>query len=89
MKCSLVSWASHFLYTFPKKTALKFFFVYDENNLVLYWQQQARPFEEFMAFKKIFMEVFRKNVNKKCVAQPIKEHFIFSKDKLPSNMELV
>ena len=44
---------------------------------------------EFKPFKTFFREVFWENVNKKCDAQSTKEHFIFNKDKLPSNLELV
>ena len=44
---------------------------------------------EFMLFKTFFIEVFWENVNSKCDAQPMKEHFMFNKDKLPSNLELV
>ena len=81
MKCSLIGWATHFLFTFFRKTSMKFFFNAFKNSakwpgLLLLAPNQII----FSIKKKNFRDFCQENVISKCDTQPIKEHFIFSKD---------
>ena len=81
MKCSLVGWASHLLFTFNLKTSLKK--VLNELNSAKWpgWPGLLQPITKtklFSALTKKFRDVFGRKVNNKCDAQPTKEHLIFN-----------